>query len=272
MEAEGLWEMFPIVPRRIAMRNLTVEVCMVFALLAWPFGVSAEDIMYQLLPSSLLASLGADGVERTFELDGTFVFRLEQQSNAAVGGLLLEMQFTSAGGDYAISGEGQYLFVLFAGADAGSIRAEARVSINGGPEEHLTTEILGGDLEFPIISVSLQDIDPSAPDVFALLLRASPVDEVTGLFFKRADIDGDGAMTVADAMFLALHLFRGGREPTCMDSSDVDDDGRVEINDAVFLLNHLFRGGPEPALPFVLCGIDQTEDELDCQGHALCRR
>jgi hypothetical protein len=252
------------------MRGSTVGVCVIWTLLAWPFRASAEDIPYRLLPSSLLGHLGPDGTERALQLSGTFVFRLEQQSGGAVGGLLLDMQFTTAGGDYTVSGEGQYLFGLFAGAETGAVRAEARISVNGSPEVHLTTEVSGGNAEFPIISVSLQDIDPSGADVFALLLRASPVDEAIGLFFRRGDIDGDGGVTIADAIFLALHLFCGGNEPTCIDSSDVDDDGRVEINDAVFLLNHLFRGGSEPPPPFVLCGVDQTEDDLDCQGQPPC--
>lgn len=92
-------------------------------------------------------------------------------------------------------------------------------------------------------------------------------------FFRRGDVDGDGKRTLTDPIALLLHLFLGGREPSCPDAADSDDDGELDIADAVLILNHLFLGGDAPAEPEAGCGLDLTEDGLpEChpRGFAPC--
>lgn len=91
-------------------------------------------------------------------------------------------------------------------------------------------------------------------------------------FFTRGDIDGDGGLTVADALGVLRALFRGG-ELSCLDSGDVDDSGQLDITDAVATLLYVFAGGPEPADPGFSagCGGDPTRDLLDCEAHPKCR-
>ncbi len=78
--------------------------------------------------------------------------------------------------------------------------------------------------------------------------------------FIRGRINVDGAVNIADAIFLLGYLFAKGTAPTCMDAADANDDGNVNIADAIRLLGHLFAStGPLPP-PFGACGTDPTPD------------
>ena len=80
--------------------------------------------------------------------------------------------------------------------------------------------------------------------------------------FIRGDTDGDGVVHLTDAVLTLGWLFRGARDPGCLDAADTDDSGRVDITDAIATLEHLFLGGPAPAAPFPDCGADGATDEL----------
>jgi hypothetical protein len=82
---------------------------------------------------------------------------------------------------------------------------------------------------------------------------------------RRGDVDGDAAVTIADAVKLLLYLFLGGNELDCEDAADADDDGALNVADAMSLLRHLFQGGAAPAAPGPgICGADPTADSIDC--------
>jgi hypothetical protein len=87
-----------------------------------------------------------------------------------------------------------------------------------------------------------------------------------GRDFVRGEINLDGAIDIADAVFLLTYLFLGGEGPACADSADVDDSGALEITDAVRLLGHLFLGDAPPPPPHALAGRDPTSDALECLG------
>ncbi|MBI4606360.1 MAG: right-handed parallel beta-helix repeat-containing protein [Planctomycetes bacterium] len=89
-------------------------------------------------------------------------------------------------------------------------------------------------------------------------------------FFLRGDADADARRTISDAVFTLLHLFLGGKEPSCTDAADADDNGLLNLADPVYVLNRLFRGGPPPPGPEADCGPDPTADELDCASHPPC--
>jgi len=82
--------------------------------------------------------------------------------------------------------------------------------------------------------------------------------------FIRGDVDGSGTVLLNDAVQVLGFLFQRTDAVTCLDAADADDDGRVAISDAVFLLASLFARGPIPPAPFPDCGVDPTDDELDC--------
>ena len=78
-------------------------------------------------------------------------------------------------------------------------------------------------------------------------------------WFRRGDIDADGAWTVLDAIQVILSLTAGSRLE-CEDSADFDDDGTVQLADAVLLLGFIFAAGAAPPEPFSRCGSDPTTD------------
>lgn len=83
--------------------------------------------------------------------------------------------------------------------------------------------------------------------------------------FRRGNANGDTGIDLADALYVMNWLFVSGDIPSCMDSADVNDDGGLDISDAIYLLNYLFVSGPIPGAPGPFnCGLDPSEDSLDC--------
>jgi len=57
-----------------------------------------------------------------------------------------------------------------------------------------------------------------------------------------------------------------------MEAADVDDNAGVDLTDAVFLLLHLFRGGAPPVHPGPdhPCALDFDGDAVDCLAYPEC--
>lgn len=90
--------------------------------------------------------------------------------------------------------------------------------------------------------------------------------------FVRGDCNWDEKVDLADAAGMIAAQFLG-YDPSCKDACDINDDGAINLADAVFLMNYLFKFGPEPPAPFPDPGIDETVDdptglhpELGCVG------
>ncbi len=90
------------------------------------------------------------------------------------------------------------------------------------------------------------------------------------IVFQRGDVDLDGSLSITDSINLLVFLFAEGEAPGCMDAADSDDSGDLNITDAVNSLGYLFRGGSPLPAPFLECGVDTTEDELDCEALPVC--
>ncbi len=60
------------------------------------------------------------------------------------------------------------------------------------------------------------------------------------------DVDEDGVVDLADAIFVLNYLYRNGQAPAPLSLADATCDGIVDLSDAVLLLNYLFRSGPAP--------------------------
>jgi PKD repeat protein len=91
-----------------------------------------------------------------------------------------------------------------------------------------------------------------------------------GTKFVRGDADASGSRNITDGIFILNFLFLGGTDPTCRDSADADDSGTVNITDGIYVLNFLFLGGADPLPPNGACGLDPTEETLDCVAFAPC--
>jgi hypothetical protein len=63
---------------------------------------------------------------------------------------------------------------------------------------------------------------------------------------NRGDVNGDGVITVVDALYMLNYLFRHGPPPVSFEAGDANCDGDHGALDVVFLLNYLFRHGPSP--------------------------
>jgi hypothetical protein len=91
-----------------------------------------------------------------------------------------------------------------------------------------------------------------------------------GVPYRRGFIDGDGDITLSDALFLLEYLFLSGAVPGCLASADTNADLRITISDGVRLLHHIFGFyGPLPE-PFEECGCDATFTGLTCESFPLC--
>ena len=89
--------------------------------------------------------------------------------------------------------------------------------------------------------------------------------------FRRGDVSADGRLNLTDVVALLEYRLARGPEPACVKSADNDDSGVVNLTDVLVLLNFLFRSGDAPSVPFEACGLDLTEDALDCAGFLPCR-
>jgi len=82
--------------------------------------------------------------------------------------------------------------------------------------------------------------------------------------FVRGDANGDGAVGLADALYILAYLFTRDVTPACLDALDTNDSGLITLADAVYILGYIFRGGPPPPPPFDTPGRDRTPDGLTC--------
>jgi photosystem II stability/assembly factor-like uncharacterized protein len=81
--------------------------------------------------------------------------------------------------------------------------------------------------------------------------RGNPyyVDEDTlavTVYAIRGDANADGAIDIADVVYLINYLFTNGPAPEPLEAGDANCDGLVDIADAVYLINYLFIDGPPP--------------------------
>ncbi|MEM7263695.1 MAG: hypothetical protein AAF488_17030 [Planctomycetota bacterium] len=107
-------------------------------------------------------------------------------------------------------------------------------------------------------------LDSCTYEVFSITAEALPQ-------FKRGDCNVDGLLDISDPITSLGQLFSPGAAiPPCRDACDINDDGVFNVADPIYALALLFDGGPPPADPFPDCGLDPTEDFLDCFEYPGC--
>lgn len=60
------------------------------------------------------------------------------------------------------------------------------------------------------------------------------------------DVNGDGSINVADAVYLISYIFKGGPAPKPAATGDVNADADMNVADAVYIIQYVFKGGPPP--------------------------
>ncbi len=111
------------------------------------------------------------------------------------------------------------------------------------------------------IEVRIQDLGggnpPENASIKGISIRAAGVG---GAQIRYGDVNNDGAVNIADAIYKLNNLFGDGPVPTCAETADVNSDEAYNIADAIFLLNNLFGDGPPPIDGFGPQGFDCGED------------
>ncbi len=70
--------------------------------------------------------------------------------------------------------------------------------------------------------------------------------ELQVVVYRCGDPDGNGIVTISDAVFMISYIFGGGTAPDPTESGDADCNGILTISDAVYLITYIFGGGPAP--------------------------
>ncbi len=90
----------------------------------------------------------------------------------------------------------------------------------------------------------------------------APVTATSNRGFIRGDANGDGSVTLDDALTVLNFLFRGTAGVACEDAADADDSGRLNVSDGIRVLLFLFRGASPLPAPYPNCGEDSSDDAL----------
>lgn len=80
--------------------------------------------------------------------------------------------------------------------------------------------------------------DKAMTDPYACKVRTGDV--------MKGDVNGDGKVTMADAVYLARYLGKWSGYPTTKEAADVNGDGKVTMADAVYLARHLGKWSGYP--------------------------
>jgi hypothetical protein len=75
----------------------------------------------------------------------------------------------------------------------------------------------------------------------------SDADFAIGVAFACGDANGDGNVTVADAIYIKNYIYGGGPAP--IGAGDVNLDGNITIADGIYIVGYIYGGGPPPCEP-----------------------
>jgi hypothetical protein len=133
----------------------------------------------------------------------------------------------------------------------------------GTSELKLTNRVRGGQPIINIVTLDGASVNACNQNTVAIRIR-----HIASRSFLRGNANADARLDIGDPVWILNDLFHDGRPSPCGDAADSNDDGRLDISDAVHLIRYLFLTGAAPPLPFPECGLDLTEDEIDCVGES----
>lgn len=84
------------------------------------------------------------------------------------------------------------------------------------------------------------DQNPQKSDTVDLTITISAPQYICG------DANGNGAVSISDAVRLIQYIFAGGAPPNPLAAGDANCSGGISISDAVLLINFIFGGGAAP--------------------------
>ena len=120
---------------------------------------------------------------------------------------------------------------------------------------------------FDPVTVRAIRVMMTAPHTFG-----NAIDEIelyAGVTFVRGDVNSDGTVDIADAIYLFQFLFLGGPGLLCDDAGDADNTGVIELTTGIYLLDALFTGGPDIPPPDD-CNDVFFGDSLGCASYPPC--
>ncbi len=168
--------------------------------------------------------------------------------------------------------------------DAGTIEGAPPVDLEGrdrpwgagfdiGAFEHTDCNQNGLADWFEVASGAADDCDgngvPDACDILTNDMNRNGILDRCELSFLRGDANGDHFVDIADAIRILFFQFLGSAM-NCVDAADVDDNGETSLTDVIYLLTYLYLEGSIPSQPYPGCGVDPTDDGLDCEWHGGC--
>ena len=89
--------------------------------------------------------------------------------------------------------------------------------------------------------------------------------------FIRGDANGDGDVSLSDAVTILNCLFQGQHCSRCEQASDANGDGLADISDAIAILSYKFLGGSAPPAPYPRCGTSLVRTRLTCLEFPACK-
>ncbi len=126
------------------------------------------------------------------------------------------------------------------------------------------------DYEYPPGATGLFEVSLTVTNDLGFSDSASRFFCINGPF-RRGDANADGSVDIADAIACLQYLFGVGTPLPCASAADANDDGNVDIADAITVLSHLFAHAGPLKPPFGMCGVDLTDDTLDCASFSPCQ-
>jgi hypothetical protein len=99
---------------------------------------------------------------------------------------------------------------------------------------------------------TMNPVQAPTPDgsVYPMLTNASWFDATPVLHptccITPGDVNDDGEVNVADAVYMIVYVFLYGPPPPCPAQADPNCDGATNVGDAIYLISYIFKGGPAP--------------------------
>lgn len=112
----------------------------------------------------------------------------------------------------------------------------------------ITVKVLGTSLETTTASDGryvIQNAPRNSPLLFGGSNYATKI--AAACSAKPGDVNGTGAVNLADLIYLVNFVFKGGAEPNPICRGNANgSSGYPNLSDLIYLVNFVFKGGPEP--------------------------